>query len=160
MENNYNEEYFNACGFDKETELENLHEENTQEKVYNECLRRMEKLDLSKQCISAFKHGKVWESEGIGALYELNEEEQKIVDKFEGENKNYKVYHIIHNVFEFGEIYSLLYVDTYFDEWKYFDSDLESGITFVYAYNKTDDNCSEFGSIGIKKNIGGLIRVC
>ena len=128
-------------------------------KIYNECLRRMEKLHLSKQCISAFRKGKVWESENIGALYELNEEEQKIVDMFEKEHKNYRVYHIIHNLFEFGEVYSLLYVDTELEEWKYFDSDLEDNITFVYAYNKTDNNCSEFGSIGIKSNIGGLIRI-
>lgn len=127
-------------------------------KIFNECIRRMEKLDLSKQCISSFRKGKVWESEGIGALYELNEEEQKIVKQFEKEHENYKVYHVIHNLFEFGEIYNLLYVDTYFNEWEYFDNDLESGITFVYAYNKTDNNLSEFGSIGVKKNIGGLVR--
>ena len=129
------------------------------EKIFNECIRRMEKLHLSKQCISAFREGKVWESEGIGALYELNEEEQKIVEQFEKEHEGYKVYHIIHNLFEFGEVYSLLYVDTCFDEWKYFDDDLVYNITFIYAYNKTDNNCSEFGSICIKSNIGGLIRI-
>lgn len=149
---------YDVCGFDKETELNELHEETTQEKVYNECIRRMEKLNLSKQCISAFKHGKVWESEGFGALYELNEEEQKIVDNFEKKNKDYKVYHIIHNMFEFGEVYSILYVDTYFDEWEYFDNELKDNITFIYAYNKTDDNLSEFGSIGVKSQFGGLVR--
>ena len=123
-----------------------------EEKIFNECIRRMEKLHLSKQCISAFRKGKVWESEGIGALYELDEKEQKIVEQFEKEHEGYKVYHIIHNLFSFGEVYSLLYVDTCFDEWKYFDNDL------VYAYNETDNNCSEFGSICIKSNIGGLIR--
>ena len=128
-------------------------------KIYNECLRRMEKLNLSKECISAFREGKVWESEGIGALYELNNEEKQIVEKFEKENEGYRVYHIIHNLFEFGEVYSLLYVDTYLEEWEYFDSDLENNITFVYAYNKTYNECSEFGSIAIKKNIGGLVRV-
>lgn len=128
------------------------------EKIFNECLRRMEALHLSKQCISAFREGKVWESENIGALYELNKEEQEIVDNFEKEHENYRVYHVIHNLFEFGEVYSLLYVDTCFEEWEYFDSDLKDNITFVYAYNKSDNFCSEFGSIGIKSNIGGLIR--
>ena len=130
-----------------------------EEKIFNECIRRMEKLNLSKGCISAFKKGNVWLSEGIGALYELNNEEEQIIKEFEKNNEGYKVYHIIHNMFEFGEVYSLLYVDTYFDEWKYFDEDLESNITFAYAYNKTDDLCSEFGSIGIKSNIGGLVRI-
>lgn len=132
--------------------------ENVKEKVFNECIRRMEKLELSKQCINAFKKGNVWLSEGIGALYELNDNEKNIVKEFEEKNNNYKVYHIIHNIFEFGEVYSLLYVDTFFDEWKYFDNDLEDNITFIYAYNCDYSECSEFGSIGIKKNIGGLIR--
>lgn len=129
-----------------------------QEKIFNECIRRMEELHLSKQCINAFKKGKIWESEGIGALYELNDKEKQIVKNFEKNNKGYKVYHMIHNLFEFGEVYSILYVDNYFDEWKYFDSDLKDNITFIYAYNDTDNNCSEFGSIGVKSNIGGLIR--
>jgi len=128
-------------------------------KIFDECIRRMKKLNLSKQCISAFKKGIVWESENIGSLYELNDDEKKIVEQFEKEHKDSKVYHVIHNLFEFGEIYDLLYVDKNFDEWVYFDDDLESNMTFVYAYNKTDDNCSEFGSIGIKSNIGGLIRI-
>lgn len=130
-----------------------------EEKIFNECLRRMEKLQLSKQCIDAFKKGIIQESEGIGALYELNDTEKEIVKKFESEHKGYKVYHIIHNLYEFGEIYSILYVDNYFDEWDYFDNDLKDNITFVYAYNKDDDYCSEFGSISIKSSIGGLIRL-
>lgn len=130
-----------------------------QEKIFDECLRRMHELQLSSTCIDAFKKGIVWESEGIGALYELNNEEKQIVENFEKEHQGYKVYHVIHNIFEFGEVYSLLYVDNNFDEWHYFDEDLQSNITFVYAYNKDDDFCSEFGSIGIKKNIGGLIRI-
>lgn len=129
-----------------------------QEKIFNECLRRMEELHLSKQCIGAFRRGQIWESEDIGFLYELNNMEEKIVEQFEKENKGYKVYHVIHNLFEFGEIYNLLYVDTNIDEWKYFDEDLKDNITFVYAYNKTDDNLSEFGSIGVKSNIGGVVR--
>lgn len=128
------------------------------EKIFNECIRRMKKLNLSKECINAFKKGKVWESENIGALYELNDKEKQIVKDFENEHEEYKVYHVIHNLFNFGEVYSLLYVDTYFEEWEYFDNDLKDNITFIYAYNDTDNNCSEFGSIGIKSNIGGLIR--
>lgn len=129
------------------------------EKIFNECLSRMEKLKLDRHCINAFKKGKVWESEGIGALYELNEEEQKIVDKFEKDHQNYKVYHVIHNNTEFGELYNLLYVDTYIEEWNFFEEELKDNATLVYVYNKDYNNCSEFGTIGIKSNIGGLIRI-
>ena len=130
-----------------------------QNKIFEECIRRMKKLKLSENCINAFKNGTIWESEGIGALYELNEEERKIVETFEKENEGYKVYHVIHNNTEFGELYNLLYVDTYFEEWKYFEEDLEYGSTFAYVYNKTTDYCSEFGFIGVKSSIGGLVRI-
>lgn len=130
-----------------------------EEKIFNECLNRMEQLHLSKQCINAFKKGYVWESEWVGALYELDDEEKKIVKEFEDNHKGYKVYHVIHNVTDFGELYNLLYVDTYTDEWGYFKSDLKDGIVLAYVYNKSYNECSEFGSIGIKSNIGGLIRV-
>lgn len=129
------------------------------EKIYNECLRRMERLSLSRQCINAFKKGKVWESEGIGALYEINDKEQKIVDEFEKNYEGYKVYHMIHNMTEFGELYSILYVGTDEDEWNMFDEDIVEGITFAYVYNCDEESYSEFGSIGIRKNIGGLIRI-
>lgn len=123
-----------------------------------ECLNRMEILRLSRQCINAFKRGKVWESEGIGALYEVNDEEQKIINNFEKEN-NAMVYHIIHNKFEFGECYSLLFVSKDEEEWEQERNDLKDGYAFVYVYNKDDEWCSEFGSIGIKSQIGGLVRV-
>lgn len=129
------------------------------EKIFNECLERMEILKLSKQCISAFKSGKICESESIGALYEVNEEEQEIIDEFEKEHNGYKVYHLIHNITDFGELYSIFYVSTNEDEWEQDKQDLKENYAFVYVYNKDDEFCSEFGSIAIKKNIGGLIRI-
>ena len=129
------------------------------EKIFNECLERMEILKLSKQCINAFKSGKIWESENIGALYEVNEEEQEIINNFEKEHEGYKVYHLIHNITEFGELYNIFYVSNVENEWKEDKEDLKQDYAFVYVYNKSADWCSEFGSIAIKKNIGGLIRI-
>ena len=130
-----------------------------EEKIFNECLERMEILKLSKQCIGAFKKGKIWESESIGALYEVNEEEQKIIDNFEKEHEGCKVYHLIHNITDFGELYNIFYVSADKNEWKRDKEDLKQDYAFVYVYNKSADWCSEFGSIAIKKNIGGLIRI-
>lgn len=132
---------------------------NIKEEIMQECLTRMELLKLDRSCISAFRHGKVWESEGIGALYEVNEEEQAIIDDFEKQHENYKVYHLIHNIFEFGEVYSLFYVSTNKEEWKEDKEDIENGYALVYCKNVSDDFCSEFGSIAFKSNIGGLIRI-
>jgi len=125
-----------------------------------EILERMKLLKLDKSCINAlFKNHKVWESEGFGALYEINEEEQKIVDKFQKEHKGCYVYHMIHNIFEFGECYSILYVSPDTDEWQQDKEDISEGYVFAYVYNKTDEWCSEFGSIAVKSQFGGLVRI-
>lgn len=125
---------------------------------FEEALQRMQMLQLSKQCISAFKQGKVWESEGYGALYEVDDEEQKIINDFEKEN-NALVYHMIHNKFEFGECYSILYVSQYKSEWLDDRNDIKDGYALVYVKNVTDDICSEFGSIAIRPSFGGLVRL-
>lgn len=133
--------------------------EDLEKEIFNECITRMEILNLSRQCIGAFKKGKIWESEGIGALYEVNEEEQEIINNFEKEYEGYKVYHLIHNITDFGELYNIFYVSNNENEWKEDKEDLKQDYAFVYVYNKSADWCSEFGSIAIKKNIGGLIRI-
>lgn len=128
------------------------------EQQVREALERMTMLHMSRQCINAFKEGKVWESEGIGALYEVNATEQSYIDEFEKEH-DAVVYHMIHNVFEFGECYTMLYVSKHKEEWKADRYDLEDGYALAYVKNVDDDTCSEFGSVAIKPNIGGLVRI-
>lgn len=128
-------------------------------KILCECLDRMKLLNLSKDCINAFKNDLIWESEGIGALYELNDEEKEIVKKFETENKGYKVYHMIHTYSNFGELYNIFFVSTYEEEWQRERDEFKQDLAFVYVYNKTYETDSEFGTIAIKQNIGGLMRV-
>ena len=128
------------------------------EKIFNECLERMEILKLSKGCINAFKKGEIWESEWLGSLYECNDKEKEIIKEFELKT-NYKVYHLIHNVFEFGECYTILFVSNDIKEWARDKKDLKEGYAFAYVKNVDDDWCSEYGSVGIKPNIGGLVRV-
>lgn len=128
------------------------------EEMKKECINRMKKLKFMPECIGAFKNGRIWESEGYGALYELNEKEQEMLKEFEQEHENCLVYHIIHNKFEFGECYSLLYVSSNKDEWEEDNEDLDNGLAFAYVKNIDDYLCSEFGRIGIKPNFGGLVR--
>ena len=129
------------------------------EERFEEAIERMKLLKLDKQCIKAFTKGKVWESEGFGALYEVNEKEQMIIDKFEANNKDCLVYHMIHNKFEFGECYSILYVSSDKAEWQRDKEDIKDGYVFAYVENIDDDWCSEFGSIAIKPSFGGLVRL-
>jgi hypothetical protein len=129
------------------------------EKMKKEALERMKMLKLSASCIKAFEvHDKVWESEGFGALYECNEKEKQIIKEFE-ERADVLVYHMIHNVYEFGECYSMFYVSKEEYEWEMDRSDIREYCPLVYVKNVDDDYCSEFGCIGIRPNIGGLVRV-
>ena len=125
----------------------------------NEILERMKLLKLSKQCIKAFTDGKIWESEAYGALYEIYEEEQKIIDNFQKEHPGCYIYHMIHNVFDFGECYSILYVSPDVNEWQQDKEDIKDGYVFAYVYNKDNEEFSEFGSIAIKSQFGGLVRI-
>ena len=70
------------------------------------------------------------------------------------------VYAITHEYTDFGECYDFLFIPDYEEEWddillKY------NGDYYAYAYvwNKTDDWCSEFGTITICSFGGGITRV-
>lgn len=129
------------------------------EERFIEAIERMKMLKLDKPCIEAFAKGKVWESEGFGALYEINQEEQEIIDNFEKNHPNCLVYHMIHNIYEFGECYSMLYVSSDTDEWEQDKEDIKDGYVFAYVYNKDCKWCSEFGSIAVRPSFGGLVRL-
>lgn len=92
----------------------------------------------------------------MGALYYLNETEQKYVDDFE-ESSDCIVYHVIHAMTESGELYSMLYVSPYEEEWEYDREGLESGIVMANVYNATY-GFTDMGSIGVRPSIGGLVR--
>lgn len=129
------------------------------EERFIEAIERMKLLKLDTPCIEAFTKGNVWESEGYGALYEVNDEEQKLIDNFEKNHKGCLVYHMIHNKFEFGECYSMLYVSSNKEEWESDKEDIKNGYVFAYVENVDTPWCSEFGSIAVKSQFGGLIRL-
>ena len=92
-----------------------------------------------------------------GALYWLTNEEMQVIKKIE-EKWNILVYHVLHEHLEFGECYDLLYVSNFDDEWTDERVDLEQNQPFVYVYNKSEPDFSEFGYIGIQQAGGGIIR--
>ena len=128
------------------------------ERQKQEAIERMKLLELYPNIIKEFeKDGILNMSESEGFLYWLNSDEQAIVDDFENKH-NALVYHVIHNYTEFGELYSLLYISENENEWGYDKDDLKNGIALAYVKNVNTDWCSEFGSISIKPQFGGLIR--
>lgn len=129
------------------------------EKQKNEAIKRMKILKLYENVIKEFEEeNKLNLSESIGVLYWLKEEEKELVEEFENENGGL-VYHLIRSLTDFGELYSIFYVSKYEEEWDMDLEDLKNNIAFVYVKNLNDELSSEFGSIGFKKSIGGLVRI-
>lgn len=127
-------------------------------KQKQEALERMKMLKLHGNIIKEFdKEGIVNLSENGGFLYWLDSDQQAIVDEFEAEH-DALVYHVIHDCTELGELYSLLYVSKYEEEWEDERTDLKDDYVFVYVKNVNDTQNSEFGSIGVKPQLGGLVR--
>lgn len=127
----------------------------------HEAINRMKALELFGPCIKAFKdRNEVQFSEVTGALYEFsgNKELTDEVRKFEREY-NALVYHVIHSMTSFGELYSFLYVSDHIDEWDMDHEDLKENYALSYVWNKDIPEYSEFGSIAVKQVIGGLVRI-
>ncbi|MBP5780259.1 MAG: hypothetical protein J6X34_03370 [Clostridia bacterium] len=130
----------------------------TKEQKKQEALERMKLLSLYPNIIREFeKDGIVNMSENGGYLYWLDDEQREYVSDFE-EEYNALVYHVIHNYTEVGEMLTFLYVSDDEDEWGYDRDDLKAGYACAYVKNLDEDAFSEFGSVGIKPELGGLIR--
>ena len=124
-----------------------------------EAIARMKMLKLHENPIREFeKENKLNLSEHGGMLYWLSDEQKAMVKDFEEEN-NALVYHVIHNYMDFGELLTFLYVSDYKEEWKLDRNDLKQGYALAYVKNIDDDFCSEFGSVEIKPQFGGLVRI-
>lgn len=123
-----------------------------------EAIKRMRFLELHPNAIKEFEDSDLINcSEFLGALYWISDKEKAIVKEFE-EEYNAVVYHIIRNSTSIGEMLALLYVSDYEDEWDMDIADIIEGYPFAYVKNLDDDFCSEFGTIGVKKCNGGLVR--
>lgn len=125
-----------------------------------EAINRMKMLDLYTDYIKAFKdNGEIFMSEMTGGVYEFeaNTELCNKVKEFEAEH-NALVYHVIHTLTQFGELYNFLYVSDYDEEYELDNADIKAGYALAYVWNKDDEWCSEFGTIGVKGFLGGIVR--
>ena len=71
-----------------------------------------------------------------------------------------KIYSITHEFTQFGESYSFLLVSKYKEEWaRSVVTEKDKHYAFAYVWNKTDDWCSEFGTIVVHSYGGGIRRI-
>lgn len=129
----------------------------TVEEARKEALKRMKKLNFHSNVLSDFKEDIINKSELIGILYWLNDEEIKAVREFEAEHESV-VYHVIYQSTNIGELYSFLYVKLDDEEWEMDNEGLKQREVLAYVWNKTAPEFSEFGYIGIRPQVGGLVR--
>ncbi len=128
----------------------------------DKAIELMKKLDIYKPYIQGFKRSdKVCFFECYGGFWVYQEKE--IYDKMKELEAEYNcvVYAITHEHTEFGECWDFLLVTDYPEEHDtlLYDQGNNNFIAFAYVWNKTDDYCSEFGSIGVHSFGGGIRRV-
>lgn len=138
-----------------------MNEKISREEKRAEAVDRMKMLGIFPQTITQFrKEGLVSISEPpVGAFFWVEGEEAEMVKKFEEEH-NALVYVIVRAFTSLGKMDSYLYVSDYKEEWEDDREDIKEGQALTYTVNYDMPDCSEFGTIGIKKTIAaGLQRI-
>lgn len=76
-------------------------------------------------------------------------------------NHNVQVYSVTHEKFDFGEVYTFLCISRYIEDFDQMLKRFDNGIyrAYAYAWNKTSEECSEFGSVFLEVADGKLRRV-
>ena len=121
----------------------------------------MKQMDIYKPYINGFeKQDKVCFFEQFGGFWVYQEPE--VQTKMKELEKKYgcMVYAITHEFTQFGECYSFLIVSKYTEEWDRCGvSEKNKHYAFAYVWNKEDDWCSEFGTVGVQSFGGGIKRI-
>ena len=130
-----------------------------------EAIQRLKMMGVdNRMVIKPFKKGKLMLSEYLdeffpAVLYDANQYTYLMdrISLFEN-TFNSMVYHVQLSHFTFGDCYSFFYVSDCKDEWDSDRYDLSHGFALAYVWNRTDEICSEFGSISFEPKFGGVVR--
>ncbi len=133
----------------------------TKEMRKEKAVEILKKMDICKDFVDCYiDHDYVcyydfgigyWAFQDEGLLAKMHEVEEKW---------DCTVYAITHEYTDFGELYDFLYVPNEEEEWEWaFEEDNGVFYAFAYVWNKTDEDCSELGSVCVKNRFGGLVRV-
>lgn len=130
----------------------------TREQMKEEAIKRMKLLNLHTNAINGFQDDDIVNCSQFGALFWLNDDQEKRVAEFEKASGNL-VYHMIRTDYvELGRMLTLLYVSPYMDEWERDEAELKAGEPLAYVVNCDDEICSEYGCVGVQACAGGLRR--
>ena len=121
----------------------------------------MKKLDIYQPYIDAFQNDDIvsYFERYIGFWAYQDKELDKKIKAIEKEY-GCTVYAITHEFTEFGECYSMLIVSKYKEDWsRSLVTEGKNHYAFAYVWNKTDEDCSEFGTVVVKNGFGGITRI-
>lgn len=125
-------------------------------------LSAMKSLDIYAPYIKKFeKDGTITLFEGFGGYYIDEHQEPELLKKIKEFEAEYEsiVYAVTHTFTQFGELYEFLCISKYEEEWEDTLANIKDGYVWSYVWNKTDEWCSEFGTIAVKSFGGGIARV-
>lgn len=130
-------------------------------------IKYLEKLGCFKPYLKAYKnYGIVTMYEHYAGYYldpECGSDETELIEKIKEVEKKYggTVYAVIHNIFDFGECYTMLWSGKYEEDEVYSVEDNGDGIygVFAYVWNKEVEYFSEFGTVVIRSALGGFERI-
>ena len=134
----------------------------TIEERKEKALELMQKLNIYKPYIEGFKkNNEICYFERFAGFWAWQDEELNNKIKEIEEKYNCTVYAVTHELTEFGELYDMLIVTDYKEEWNdLIDRGTQKGFyACSYCWNKDDDFCSEFGTILLQSEFGGIRRV-
>jgi hypothetical protein len=121
----------------------------------SEAINRMKEMQLYEPVVNDFiSDGKLYMSEAGGIIYDLNDDAKEAVERT---RQFGNPYHVVRTNTVIGEMYAVLYVSNYEDEWEYEHRDLRSGEIIANVYN-TSLGIDEIGPICVNCANGGLVR--
>lgn len=129
-----------------------------------EALARMQMLHMMGNVRNAFRKGKLYYSERQNAYFNAvlyfvdnNPEWAAKISEIE-KSKGILVYHAQLTHTTIGDMLTLLYVSGQELEWESDRNALAKAQTCAYVMNLDAPDCSEFGWVGIKPSMGGVVR--
>ena len=136
--------------------------ENIKSLQKEEAIKRMKELKLMPEVINSFiEENTLYYSERqnkmlTAVLYWVtnNEELATKIKEFERQT-NSLVYHVQLLHTSIGDMYSFFYVSENIEEWEMDMDDLKDHRSFVYVWN---GDIEEYGSIGFRSEMGGVVR--
>ena len=133
----------------------------TREERKNKAIELMKGLDIYEAYIEGLeKENQVCFFE-FYAGYWVDQEPEVYEKMIEIEKQfGFTVYAITHEYTDFGECYSFLYVSKYKEDLSIrLNKEGRTQYVFAYVWNKTYEECSELGTIGVQSFGGGITRV-